>query len=75
MIVEANEAFASVSGFERHEMIGQPHNIVRHPDMPGEALPCLTSARAEEWPSWRAIVKNRRKDGGFYWVVASLAGP
>jgi len=72
VIVEANEAFASVSGFERHEMIGQPHNIVRHPDMPGEAFADLWQELKSGRP-WRAIVKNRRKDGGFYWVVANVS--
>ncbi|HAY28167.1 MAG TPA: chemotaxis protein, partial [Candidatus Accumulibacter sp.] len=72
VIVEANEAFASVSGFERHEMIGQPHNIVRHPDMPGEAFADLWHELKSGRP-WRAIVKNRRKDGGFYWVVANVS--
>ncbi|MCG2576949.1 methyl-accepting chemotaxis protein [Dechloromonas sp. XY25] len=72
IIVEANEAFAKVSGFLREEMIGQPHNLVRHPDMPEAAFADLWSDLKAGRP-WRGIVKNRRKDGGFYWVVANAS--
>ncbi|HJW23628.1 MAG TPA: PAS domain-containing methyl-accepting chemotaxis protein [Rhodocyclaceae bacterium] len=71
-IVEANEAFAAVSGFRREEMIGQPHNMVRHPDMPEEAFADLWADLKAGRP-WRGLVKNRRKDGGFYWVVANVS--
>ncbi|MBS1230794.1 MAG: hypothetical protein H6R17_4071 [Proteobacteria bacterium] len=72
VIVEANEAFAKISNFSREQMIGQSHNMVRHPDMPPEAF-------ADMWRDlklgrpWRGIVKNRRQDGGFYWVVANVS--
>ena len=69
-IVEANEAFASISGFTREAMLGQPHNMVRHPDMPPEAFADMWRDLKAGRP-WRAIVKNRRSDGGFYWVVAN----
>jgi aerotaxis receptor len=72
IIVEANEAFAKVSGFNREEMIGQPHNIVRHPDMPEAAFADLWADLKAGRP-WRGVVKNRRKDGGFYWVVANAS--
>ena len=72
VIVEANEAFAKVSGFTREEMIGQPHNLVRHPDMPEEAFADLWRDLKAGRP-WCGIVKNRRKDGGFYWVVANVS--
>lgn len=72
VIEEANEAFASVSGYTREEMIGQPHNMVRHPDMPEEAFADLWVALKAGRP-WRGVVKNRRKDGGFYWVVANVS--
>ncbi|WP_300329465.1 PAS domain-containing methyl-accepting chemotaxis protein [Accumulibacter sp.] len=72
VIVEANEAFARVSGFRPDEMIGQPHNIVRHPDMPEDAFADLWRDLKAGSP-WRGIVKNRRKDGGYYWVVANVA--
>ncbi|WP_299068020.1 methyl-accepting chemotaxis protein [Accumulibacter sp.] len=72
VIVEANEAFAKVSGFTREEMIGQPHNLVRHPDMPEEAFADLWRDLKAGRP-WCGMVKNRRKDGGFYWVVANVS--
>lgn len=72
LIVEANEAFARVSAFEREEMIGQAHNMVRHPDMPPEAFADLWIDLKAGRP-WRGLVKNRRKDGGFYWVVANVS--
>jgi aerotaxis receptor len=71
-ITEANEAFAFISGYERHEMIGQPHNIVRHPDMPSEAFGDMWRDLKQGRP-WRGLVKNRRKDGGFYWVIANAS--
>ena len=72
VIVEANEAFARISNYSREEMIGQSHNMVRHPDMPPEAFADLWRDLKAGRP-WRGIVKNRRKDGGFYWVVANVS--
>lgn len=71
-IVEANEAFAKVSGYTREEMLGQAHNMVRHPDMPPAAFADMWRDLKNGRP-WRGIVKNRRKDGGFYWVVANTS--
>ncbi|PWB39872.1 MAG: chemotaxis protein [Rhodocyclales bacterium] len=72
VIVEANEAFARISGFTPEEMVGQSHNLVRHPDIPPEAFADLWQDIKAGRP-WRGIVKNRRKDGGFYWVVANVS--
>ena len=72
IIVEANEAFAKLSDFTREELIGKPHNTVRHPDMPQEAFEDLWRDLKAGRP-WRGIVKNRRQDGGFYWVVANAS--
>ncbi len=72
VIVEANEAFARISNYTREEMIGQSHNIVRHPEMPPEAFADLWRDLKAGRP-WRGVVKNRRKDGGFYWVVANAS--
>ena len=71
-ITEANEAFCMVSGFTREEMLGEPHNMVRHPDMPEAAFADMWRDLKAGTP-WRGIVKNRRKDGGFYWVVANVS--
>lgn len=71
-ITEANEAFAQISAYQREEMLGQPHNMVRHPDMPSEAFEDMWRDLKAGRP-WRGIVKNRRKDGGYYWVVANAS--
>jgi aerotaxis receptor len=72
VIAHANEAFADISGFTLEELIGQPHNLVRHPDMPPEAFDDMWRDLKVGLP-WRGVVKNRRKDGGFYWVIANVA--
>ncbi len=69
-ITYANEAFIKVSGFERDEILGQPHNMVRHPDMPREAFADMWQT-LQSGQSWTALVKNRRKDGDHYWVRAN----
>ena len=72
-ITYVNETFAQISGYEVEELIGKPHSIVRHPDMP-------SSVFAELWESiqnkkqWTGVVKNMRKDQGFYWVKAIVSG-
>jgi len=70
-ITYANAAFLRSSGFSLEECLGQPQNLVRHPDMPREAFADLWSTiKAGE--TWTGLVKNRRKDGGFYWVRANV---
>lgn len=70
-ITYANPAFLSSSEFSLEECLGQPQNIVRHPDMPKEAFADLwQTIRAGK--SWTGLVKNRRKSGGFYWVRANV---
>lgn len=71
-ITYCNEAFIEVSGYSRDELLGRAHNIVRHPDMPEEAFRDMW-ATIQSGVSWTAVVKNRRKDGGFYWVLANAA--
>ncbi|MFM5847077.1 methyl-accepting chemotaxis protein [Aeromonas sp. R2-2] len=68
-ITYANPDFCKVSGYSLDEMIGQHHNMVRHPDMPKAAFADLWSNLKSGKP-WRGIVKNRCKDGGYYWVDA-----
>ena len=70
-ITHANPYFIEVSGFAEDELIGQPHNIVRHPDMPVAAFADLWATIKSGLP-WTAMVKNRRKNGDFYWVQATV---
>ena len=69
-ITYCNPAFVRVSGYTRDELLGKPHNLVRHPDMPGEAFRDMWATLKAGLP-WSALVKNRRKDGDHYWVVAN----
>ncbi len=68
----ANAAFIRTSGFTPEQLMGQPHNIVRHPDMPVEAFADMWKS-LKDGQSWRALVKNRRQNGDHYWVVANAA--
>ncbi|WP_339721367.1 methyl-accepting chemotaxis protein [uncultured Paraglaciecola sp.] len=65
----ANDSFCRVAGFEFEELVGQHHNIVRHPDMPKQAFADMWSKLKSKQP-WRGAVKNRCKDGRYYWVDA-----
>ncbi len=65
-----NKQFVDASGFTEAELMGQPHNIVRHPDMPPEAFEDFWTTIKAGMP-WAGAVKNRRKNGDFYWVRAS----
>jgi aerotaxis receptor len=69
-ITYANDAFVAVSGYSREEIAGQPHNMVRHPDMPPEAFADMWGTLKSGEP-WTALVKNRRKNGDHYWVRAN----
>jgi aerotaxis receptor len=70
-ITYVNPYFVEVSGFAEEELIGAPHNLVRHPSMPPAAFEDLWNTMKVGQP-WTGIVKNRRKDGSFYWVVANV---
>jgi PAS domain S-box-containing protein len=69
-ITYINADFIEASGFVEEELIGQPHNLVRHPDMPEEAFADMWQALKAGRP-WTGLVKNRRKNGEHYWVVAN----
>lgn len=69
-ITYANDAFIEASGFSPEEINGQPHNMVRHPDMPPEAFADMWATLKKGEP-WTALVKNRRKNGDHYWVRAN----
>lgn len=69
-ITFVNDVFIRISGFSEGELLGQPHNIVRHPDMPSEAFEDMWCTLKAGRP-WQGLVKNRCKNGDFYWVNAS----
>lgn len=70
-ITYANSAFIRVSGFDAEELVGQPHNIVRHPDMPPSAFADMWYT-LQQGDSWTGMVKNRRRNGDYYWVRANV---
>lgn len=71
-IIEYNEGFKDVSGYTDGELLGQPHSILRHPDMPKEAFEDLWHTILDHRP-WFGLVKNKRKNGEYYWVTANVA--
>jgi aerotaxis receptor len=73
IITFANETFCDISGYTLEELIGKPHNIVRHPDMPASIFKDLWSS-IQNKKQWVGVVKNLRKDRGFYWVEAIVSG-
>ncbi len=73
IITYANETFAHISGYEPEELIGKPHNILRHPDMPKSVFKELWET-IKAGKIWRGYVKNMRKDRGYYWVYAEVSG-
>jgi len=72
-ITYANETFCEISGYSQDEIIGKAHSIVRHPDMPSATFEDLWST-IKSGKQWKGIVKNIRKDKGFYWVEALVSG-
>ncbi|OWY34641.1 chemotaxis protein [Herbaspirillum aquaticum] len=70
-ILYCNAMFVDVSGYSKTELLGQPHNVIRHPDMPEEAFRDMWATISTGRP-WSGLVKNRRKNGDHYWVVANV---
>lgn len=70
-ITYVNPYFVEVSGFSEEELLGAPHNLVRHPDMPEQAFADLWKT-LKAGSLWTGLVKNRRKNGDFYWVSANV---
>ncbi|MCK9372491.1 MAG: PAS domain-containing protein [Sulfuricurvum sp.] len=70
-IVFANEDFCKIAGYTLHELVGKPHSIVRHPDMPKEAFQALWKT-LKGGNIWKGYIKNKTKDGGYYWVFATV---
>ena len=71
-ITSVNLPFIEASGWEKEELIGQPHYILRHPHMPASAFEDLWST-LQAGKQWTGCVKNLRKDGRYYWVYATAA--
>ncbi|MCT7467512.1 PAS domain-containing protein [Aliarcobacter cryaerophilus] len=69
-IIFANNDFCKIAGFSLDELIGKAHNTVRHSDMPKWAFEDLWKT-LKSGKTWKGIVKNRTKDGGYYWVNAT----
>lgn len=70
-ITMCNAAFVTMSGFDQADLIGAPHSILRHPDMPKAAFADLWDT-VQDGRRWTGYVQNLRKDGGFYWVYATV---
>jgi len=70
IITHANDAFVEMSGYQREDLIGAPHHILRHPDMPKLAFKSLWDD-VSAGKKWHGYVKNLRKDGAYYWVYAT----
>jgi len=71
VITYANRAFSKTSGYSIEELVGKPHNIIRHPDMPKAAFMKMWETIAGG-QAWNGLVKNLRKDGRFYWVETEI---
>lgn len=71
LITHVNQAFIEMSGYTEAELLNQPHSILRHPDMPPAAFKDLWDT-VKSGKKWQGIVKNLRKDGGYYWVKATV---
>jgi PAS domain S-box-containing protein len=71
IITQVNQSFVDMSGYAEQELLGQPHHILRHPDMPPAAFRDLWDT-VTRGMKWHGYVKNLRKDGGYYWVMATV---
>jgi len=71
VITDASSAFCEISGYSKEELIGRPHNIIRHPDMPKSAFKDMWDT-IKQGKVWNGVVKNLKKDGGYYIVDAYI---
>ena len=70
-ITFVNRKFTEMSGYARDELVGRPHSIIRHPDMPSACFTLMWQT-LHDGRSWQGYVKNCRKDGNFYWVIVHV---
>ena len=71
IITFVNRKFVEMSGYKKEEALGQPHSILRHPDMPRAAFEEMWKI-VQSGKMWEGYVKNLRKDGKFYWVIVNI---
>lgn len=71
VITDVSKAFCRVSGYTKEELLNQPHNIVRHEDTPAPIFEDMWKT-IKSGKMWQGEIKNKKKDGGFYWVVSSV---
>lgn len=72
IIIYVNDKFCEISGYRADELLGQPHNIIRHPDMPRSSFKELWTTIKEQKKTWQGIVKNRAKNGEPYYVKTTI---
>ncbi|MEA1920541.1 MAG: PAS domain-containing protein [Campylobacterota bacterium] len=72
VITFANRKFCEISGYSPDELVGKPHNIIRHPDMPRAAFATMWET-IQSGATWNGLVKNLRKDGLYYWVETEIS--
>ncbi|MDR1451308.1 MAG: diguanylate cyclase [Helicobacteraceae bacterium] len=72
VITYVSTAFCNISGYSKEELLGQTHNIVRHPDMPGEVFTDLWNT-IKQGATWSGEIKNRKKSGGFFWAQTAIS--
>ena len=72
VITFANRKFCEISGYTSEELLGKPHNLIRHPDMPRAAFAQMWET-IQKGEIWRGHVKNLRKDGRYYWVETEIS--
>lgn len=70
-ITYINRLFLQMTGYTKEELLGQPHSIIRHPDMPKECFDNMWKSIKRGY-SWEGYVKNLRKDGAYYWVIVTV---
>ncbi len=71
ILLHANQAFVDISGYTKDELIGQPQNVLRHPDMPSAAFKDMWDT-IQSGKTWYGYVKNLCKNGSYYWVYATV---
>lgn len=70
-ITFVNRKFVEMTGYSKEEAVGEPHSMLRHPDMPKAAFKQMWSVIKEN-KTWEGYVKNLRKDGKYYWVIVTI---